>query len=239
VFDNFDWLVFGGGEPLLDIDSLSMTINHIIFQHVKVSHIFISTNGCCHNIDSDEIMELLLQIKYLCCNDLNLQLSNTRFHRESRNKREEKRYLSFKEKLNARYISYSEYNDIKYDEITPEGRAVKNKLTSPWVKYQYLDNAVEVLCKDGFVVKFLPPIPLYLSCEGDLIVSCHAYNNRKQFFIANINEFITAPDPQALLLNRLEQLKLLEYKTYEKYLHEKEIEKLFEIWYQNHRAESE
>jgi hypothetical protein len=76
VFDNFDWLVFGGGEPLLDIKSLSTVVNHI----------FISTNGCCHNVDSDEMMELLLQIKYLCCNDLSLQLSNTRFHRESRKK---------------------------------------------------------------------------------------------------------------------------------------------------------
>lgn len=114
-------------------------------------------------------------------------------------------------------------------------RAVKNKLVSPWVKYQYSDNTVEVLRKDGFVVKFLPAVPLYLSCEGDLIVNCHAYNNRKQFFIANINEFMTASDPQNLLLNRLEQLKLLEYKTYEEYRHEKEMEELLEIWYQNHR----
>jgi hypothetical protein len=231
VFDNIDWLIFGGGEPLLNIDGLAMAVRHIVFQRIKINHILISTNGCCQNIDSDATIDLLSRIKYLCCNDLKLQLSNTQFHRESREERETKTYLSFKEKLSARGILFVEYNDMKYEDMIKEGRVVENNLLSEWTPHQVLANFFTLLRIDDFIVKFLPYTPLYITCEGDLVVNCHAYNNRSQFFIAHINELLASADPQALLLNRLERMNLLRYKTYDEYQHDKEIEELLEIWY--------
>jgi hypothetical protein len=231
VFDNIDWLVFGGGEPLLNIESLAMAVHHIIFQRIKVNRIFISTNGCCQNIDSDATIDLLSRIKYLCCNEFKLQLSNTQFHRESREERETQIYLSFKEKLNTHGISFIEYNETKDNDLIPEGRAEENELVSEWMLGQVLANFFNLLRIDDFIVKFLPHTPLYITCEGELLVNCHAYNNRSQFFIAHINELQASADPQALLLNRLERMHLLRYKTYDEYQHEKEMEELLEIWY--------
>jgi hypothetical protein len=231
VFDNIDWLVFGGGEPLLNIEGLAMAVHHIIFQRIKINRIFISTNGCCQNIDSDATIDLLLRIKYLCCNEFTLQLSNTQFHRESREECETQTYLSFKEKLSARGISFIEYNDMKDKDIIPEGRAEENDLVSAWTSDQVLVNFFILLRIDDFIVKFLPHTLLYITCEGELLVNCHAYNTRSQLFIAHINELLASADPQALLLNRLERMNLLRYKTYDEYQHEKEMEELLEIWY--------
>jgi MoaA/NifB/PqqE/SkfB family radical SAM enzyme len=230
VFNEMDWLVLGGGEPFLNLKGMYETTKQIIDQNVKVNHIFISTNGCCENIDTNEIMELLLHVKSLCRDTFILQLSNTQYHLDSKSERQHARYRSFKDKLNDYGIQYIEYNHIKETDVIPEGNAKNNALSS-YFFHNLPGNQITALCRDSILIKFIKDGLLHITCDGGVAVNCHSYENIPDFTIALLDEFVESVFPGKLLVDRLVESNLIQYKDYEDFLREKEIEDLVEIWY--------
>jgi MoaA/NifB/PqqE/SkfB family radical SAM enzyme len=230
LFNKMDWLVLGGGEPFLNLKGIYETVHQIIDQNVKVNHIFISTNGCCENIDTNDVMDLLLQLKSLCRDSLILQLSNTQYHKDSKSEQQHACYQYFKDKLYEYKIQYIEYNHIKEIDLVPEGNA-KNNLLSSCFFHNIPVNQITALCKDTVLIEFIKDGLLYITCDGDVAVDCHSYENIPDFTIASLDEFVESVYPGKLLLDRLAESNLIQYKDYVDFLHEKEIEELVEIWY--------
>jgi organic radical activating enzyme len=230
VFSTMEWLVLGGGEPFLNQEGMIVVKEYLISNNRMPKNLFISTNGCCENIDAEKTMELIEQMKRFCCNNFILQISNTQYHKASRTKQQDMLLLSFKNKLEERNISYIEYDNVKDKHIIGEGNAKKNRIlpsftpniTYPMVLLRNDDREAEP--------EFVSKDPLYITFDGNIVVGCHAYDTRSEFKVATIDDLLNSKNKIDLLTERLSTLNLLEYKDYQVYLREKELEYLLEIY---------
>ena len=184
TFSNIEWLVAGGGEPFLKLNGVKLLIQNVLSNKITVNNFFIATNGCCDNIDNDEIIDLLLHLQN--CSNMNfyLKLSNTIYHREAKSALEETLYQSFKSKLNKYGIKYIEMEEDT--EFINEGKAKENGI-KPLSEYQGNFDDPNEMAACGIRDKIFK-----ITCEGNVIAGCgHSYENAKNFVIATLDTYAT------------------------------------------------
>jgi len=186
VYKDMDWLVAGGGEPFLNFDGVKIIIQNIMKQKIKVNNFFLATNGCCENMDKDEVIDLLLPLQNCNHTKFYLKLSDTIYHRACKSELEAEIYQSFKSKLDKYNIQYIE---IKQDtEFINEGKAKANRIQPQSEQQGNFDDPNEIAAC-GIRDKVFK-----ITCEGNIVAGCgHSYENAQRFIVAVLNKYELNP----------------------------------------------
>jgi hypothetical protein len=179
AFNSVECLVAGGGEPFLNFNGVRRMAQKVVEGVINADTFFIATNGCCENIDNDDVIALLKTLAESTKTDFILKVSNTPYHRQARSQEEELRFQSFKERLKINAISYFELQED--EEFIYAGLAAENNL-QPANNQLALGNSHTIAAnarRDGV---------FRVTCEGNIIAGCgHSYADNKRYMINSLN----------------------------------------------------